>query len=103
MSVSVDVDGEIFAKFDDNPALPSAIRQSLHSKPGGVVATVERLHRIFQVLVISMVVEMVPLKGGRWHIIPQLAVYTTYILPSGGLYATYHLLGEPETTIDNRW
>ena len=38
--------------------------------------------------------------------IPQLAVYTTYILPSGGLYATYHLLGEPETTIDiyqERW
>ncbi len=29
----------------------------------------------------SMVVEMVPLKGGRWHIIPQLAVYTTYIPP----------------------
>ena len=22
---------------------------------------------------------LVPLKGGRWHIIPQLAVYTTYI------------------------
>ena len=22
------------------------------------------------------------------------------ILPSGGLYATYHLLGEPQTTID---
>ena len=43
---------------------------------------------------------LVPLKGGRWHIIPQLAVYTTYILPSGGLYATYHLVGEPETTID---
>ena len=46
---------------------------------------------------------LVPLKGGRWHIVPQLAVYTTYttyILPSGGLYATYHLLGEPETTID---
>ena len=42
---------------------------------------------------------LVPLKGGRWHIIPQLAVYTTYILPFGGLYATYHLLGEPETTI----
>ena len=41
---------------------------------------------------------LVPLKGGRWHIIPQLAVYTTYILPSGGLYATYHLLEEPETT-----
>ncbi len=43
---------------------------------------------------------LVPLKGGRWHIIPQLAVYTTYILPIGGLYVTYHLLGEPETTID---
>ena len=27
-------------------------------------------------------------------------LYTTYILPSGGLYATYHLLGEPEPTID---
>ena len=27
---------------------------------------------------------LVPVKGGRWHIIPQLAVYTTYILPSGG-------------------
>ena len=27
-------------------------------------------------------------------------LYTTYILPSGGLYATYHLLREPETTID---
>ena len=43
---------------------------------------------------------LVPVKGGRWHIIPQLAVYTTYILPSGGLYATYHPLREPETTID---
>ena len=29
---------------------------------------------------------LVPLKGGRWHIIPQLAVYTTYIpLMSFGL------------------
>ena len=27
-------------------------------------------------------------------------LYTTYILRSGGLYATYHLLGEPETTIE---
>ena len=46
---------------------------------------------------------LVPVKGGRWHIIPQLAVYTTYTtytLPSGGLYATCHLSGEPETTID---
>ena len=39
---------------------------------------------------------LVPVKGGRWHIIPQLAVCTTYIpliLPFGGLYATYHLFG----------
>ena len=28
-------------------------------------------------------------------------LYTTYILPSGGLYNLYHLLGEPETTIDH--
>ena len=27
-------------------------------------------------------------------------VYKWYILQSGGLYATYHLLGEPETTIE---
>ena len=27
-------------------------------------------------------------------------LYTTWILPSGGLYATYHLLREPETTFD---
>ena len=43
---------------------------------------------------------LVPLKGGRDYIIPQLAVYTTYILPSGGLYNPYHLLGEPETAIE---
>ena len=24
-------------------------------------------------------------------------------MPSGGLYATYYLLGEPETTIDYKW
>ena len=34
----------------------------------------------------------VPAKGGR--------DYKWYILPIGGLYATYHLLGEPETTIE---
>ena len=48
---------------------------------------------------------LVPLTGGRSHIIPPIGsiyhLYTTYILPSGGLYATYHLLGEPETTIDS--
>ena len=27
---------------------------------------------------------LVPLNGGRWHIIPQLAVYTTYIPPFRG-------------------
>ena len=36
--------------------------------------------------------------GIRWHIIPRLAVYTTYILPFGGLYATYHLLGNHWST-----
>ena len=56
---------------------------------------------------------LVPVKGGRWHIIPQLAVYTTYIplivlAEPGGLYMLpiYHLLREPETTIDqtmNLW
>ena len=28
-------------------------------------------------------------------------VYKWYILPIGGLYATYHLLGKPETTIES--
>ena len=44
---------------------------------------------------------LVPVKGG---IIPQLAVYTTYIhlfIASGGLSATYHLLREPETPFEN--
>ena len=31
---------------------------------------------------------------------PHSTIVMWYILPSGGLYATYHLLGEPETTID---
>ena len=42
----------------------------------------------------------VPVKGGRDYITPYKAIYKWYILPLGGLYATYHLLGEPETTID---
>ena len=51
-----------------------------------------------------MVVEMVPLKGGIGSIFhpPEGKDYKWYILPIGGLYATYHLLGEPETTIDLR-
>ncbi len=40
----------------------------------------------------------------RWYVaynrIYHLYTSTTYILPFGGLYATYHLLGEPKTTID---
>ena len=53
-----------------------------------------------------MVVELVPVKGGIGGIVhPPIGsiyhLYTTYILPSGGLYATYHLLREPETTIEH--
>ena len=47
---------------------------------------------------------LVPLIGGRYHIITQLAIYKWYIsgiLPIWGLYGTYHLLREPETTIDS--
>ena len=53
---------------------------------------------IIQPYILSMAVSGSP--GGRDYIIPQLAVYTTYILPIGGLYNPYHLLGEPETAID---
>ncbi len=48
----------------------------------------------------SMVVEMVPIKGGRDYITPQKAIYKWYILPIGGLYATYHPLQESEKSID---
>ena len=49
---------------------------------------------------------LVPLKGGRDYIFPQLAVYTTYIplivlAFVWVLYNPYHLLGEPETAIDH--
>ena len=49
-----------------------------------------------------MVVELVPLKGGIGSIFhpPEGKDYKWYILPIGGLYATYHLLGEPETTTE---
>ena len=45
---------------------------------------------------------LVPVKGGIGGIVhpPIGRKNATYILPSEGLYATYHLLGEPETTID---
>ncbi len=39
---------------------------------------------------------LVPLKGGIGSLFHPLA----FFLPIWGLYATYHLLGEPETTID---
>ena len=38
---------------------------------------------------------MTPQKGIYIYV-----VYKWYILPIGGLYATYHLSGEPETTIE---
>ena len=44
----------------------------------------------------------VPVKGGRDYITSQKAIYKWYILLIGRLYTTYHLLGEPETTIDGR-
>ena len=37
-----------------------------------------------------------PPEGNIW------VVYKWYILPIGGLYAIYHLLGEPEATIEKR-
>ena len=47
---------------------------------------------------------LVPLKGGRWHVIPQLAVYTTYIplivLAFWWVICYLPPLGEPETTIE---
>ena len=48
---------------------------------------------------------LVPLIGGRYHMITQLAIYKWYIsgiyyiLLIGGLYGTYHLLREQETAI----
>ncbi len=45
----------------------------------------------------SMVVSGSPKWWDRWR---SPSPNWQYILPYGGLYATYHLLGEPETTID---
>ena len=45
---------------------------------------------------------LVPLIGGRWYIITQLAVYTTYIphiANWGIIYGTYHLWGNQETPL----
>ena len=42
----------------------------------------------------------VPVKGGRDYITPKNAIYKWYILPIGGLYATYHPLKEPEKSIE---
>ena len=40
-----------------------------------------------------------PYIGGRWYIITKLAIYI--YISIRWLYITYHLLGEPETTIEN--
>ncbi len=53
----------------------------------------------------SMVVSGSPKRWDRWHSPSpnwqeKCHLYTTYILPSGGLYNPYQGLGEPETTID---
>ena len=63
------------------------------------------LRRIVFFVVGSVAVSGSPKRWDRWHSPSpnwqeKYHLYTTYILPSGGLYATYHLLGEPETTID---
>ena len=44
--------------------------------------------------------QLPPKRWDRDYITPQKAIYKWYILPIGWLYATYHLSGEPETTID---
>ena len=47
---------------------------------------------------------LVPLKGGRWHIIPQLAVYTTYIPLIYCLLGGYMLPIPPfRGTRNNHW
>ena len=44
---------------------------------------------------------LVPLVGGKEHIITQLAIYKWYILPIGGfIYHRSHLLSEPGNSID---
>ena len=71
------------------------------SKSDGMALTgLVEIARVLNCASVCQWLFLVPVKGGRWHIIPQLAVYTIYILPSGGLHATYHLFGEPETTIE---
>ena len=76
------------------------VDQFLAENPGYV----ELSDRMILVPLISQTLSqwsfLVPSIGGRYHIIPQLAVYTTYILPIGWLYITYHPLREPETAID---
>ena len=60
--------------------------------------------KYFSICWFSQWLFLVPVKGDRWYIIPELAVYTTYIPLIYGLLGCYMLhttfLGEPETTID---
>ena len=41
-----------------------------------------------------------PPDKNRWDPPDKNHLYTTYILLSGGLYATYHLLREPGNSVD---
>ena len=55
-----------------------------------------------------MVVELVPIKGGIGSIFhpPRFGkdykwyIFVVFFLPIGWLYATYHLLPEPEKSVD---
>ena len=76
----------------------------------GVHPTIPWLLHILQMglkrqTIYSMLVFGSRKRWDRWHSPSpnwqeKCHLYTTYILPSEGLYATYHLLREPETTID---
>ena len=100
--------------------LPTPLIRGLYDHHGPmVILSTETIHvgMILQVGALPQWLFLVPSIGGRYHIIPQLAVYTTYIPliyhlyiyyiyiiyiygQLGGLYGTYHLLREPGTTID---
>ena len=60
----------------------------------------EKLHRERRRQVNIQWIFQVPVKGGRDYITHQKAIYKWYILPIGGLYATYHPLKEPEKSIE---
>ena len=63
--------------------------------PGISESSVTKKMRVVKLRMISMGVLNNPPEGNIQ------VVYKCYILPIGGLYATYHLLREPKTTIDD--